>query len=172
MTLAGSGFNLAGAAEDLLQLLASKLENTVNIARDKEPMDEPTTWYGVPHAILGECTAVAGLEQVLMNPQPVRPSPLFVYETMGRIPGRDFSSPPNRQTAQSQSIIDERSRPQDNWVWCEDGQFQPKRSERLQVMASLKKEKTFSAGLASQSSHRYSKGRMVCFEARQNCSKN
>src|SRR5436190_3305526 len=40
------------------------------------------------------------------------------------------------------------------------------------LWASLKNEKTFSSGLASQSSERYSKARMVCFEARQSCGKN
>jgi hypothetical protein len=51
--LGSSAFKIAGAAEDLLQLLAAILEDTVDIPRDKEPMDEPTAWYGVPHPILG-----------------------------------------------------------------------------------------------------------------------
>ena len=89
------------------RLVRSVTEDALQIRSDEPIVDEAIEGNRISDVVADDCAAVLRLEGVLVDPETIGTANLFVDESMRRIPGGDAGAPPDRQTVESQPIVDQ-----------------------------------------------------------------
>src|SRR4029079_4516972 len=108
-------------------------------------MDEEIERHRIADAVPHESAAVTFLEQMFVNPEPVRAAKLFVHKSRRRFPGGDFRPPSNRETVNAEPMIDQRpgahldrsrrDRPKFHPWWCDRVEVRGVRKETKHLFA-------------------------------------
>src|SRR5262245_65320422 len=85
--------------EDMLQSCAPIVENSVEIRRNKQFLNQLSSRYCIDHIIARNGSSFALGKGVFMNPPSVGASGLLVNETCGRLPNYDLALPTNLQAS-------------------------------------------------------------------------
>ena len=93
-------------SEDLQQLLPPVAEYPLHIPFDGQPVHHGAAPDGVPDRVLADRTLLRVAKAMRVDPEAVRSLDLPVDESMGRLPGRDFTDPPDRHAAKAQTVFD------------------------------------------------------------------
>ena len=136
-----------GRFEDFLNHLRPMLENPPYFRRHEERRNQQSEWperHLVSNAISHQCLAIRMLgERMRMMPKRVGALQLQIDKGMGRVPFLDLRSPPHRQAANTQLVVNECPCSHCNRQRCENFKIQGRRCNPLQVFGTREKLEDF-----------------------------
>ena len=121
-------------AEDLLQLPAPEIKNPLQAAFHQDFAGQAASGHGVLDMIANQCSLLYRLECVLVDPKLVRAAPLFIHESMGRIPYADLALPAHRDAMETDAIMDLQALPHLEGPAGEKLKAEPGRSDARQIV--------------------------------------
>ena len=109
-------------------------ENRVDVAANEEPIDDRASENAISNTVPHSRARVGRFERVLVDPRAIGTPNLLVDEAKGRIPFRDFRSPPDRNAADSEPVADPRAHAHLDRLRSHDAKTQPGGCQRFQVL--------------------------------------
>ena len=129
-------------SEDLQQLLPPVAEYPLHIPFDGQPVHHGAAPDGVPDRVLADRTLLRVAKAMRVDPEAVRSLDLPVDESMGRLPGRDFTDPPDRHAAKAQTVFDPGSHLHPDGPGRHHLESEPGRRRPFQIVGVGEKGKT------------------------------
>ena len=128
--------------EDRFHDLRPIPEDPGDLTFHEQPIDPRSPGDVVRDFIRHQCPGLMRLKRVPMNPFPVRPPDLLVDEFVRRFPAGDFRAPADRNSPQSQAVIDECPLAHLDRKRREDPKVQPIGRQSIEI-ASIREERKY-----------------------------
>lgn len=136
---------LTGVAEPFAQSVHSICEDTLDVRAHQPCVNEKIERHSIPNAIAHDRSAIAFSKRVLVNPLAIWAANLFIDETMGRFPLRNFGPPSQRKAAHPKFVINQRSITDFNRRRRKRSKTQPRRRNRIKIRRISEKVENFVA---------------------------
>src|SRR6266478_7032398 len=130
-------------SEDAGESCAAKGENAFHVAKHKQPIHQRPAGRPVANIIYATRSAGMGLKDMRVMPVGVGTAQLHIHKTMRRIPLGDFGPPMDRDTVNTDPIINERAGPHRDGRLGEHLEMQPGRRDGFQIARFAEKSENF-----------------------------
>ena len=127
------------------QPLLAIFKNPFNVAPHKQPVHQRAAARSVAHVVPAERAAIKLFERMGVMPERVRAAHLHVHEEMRRLPGGDFRPPTDRNSMDTNPVVNQRASFDRDWFRSEHFKVEPRRSDSFQILHVAEELENFRA---------------------------